>query len=279
MQGILRAGGAYVPLDPNYPAPRLADITAGAQVAAVVTQAKHRERLGEIAAGTVCLDEQREALAALSGRRLEPAAEPSHLIYVIGTSGTTGRPKAAAVYHRGFRNLLDWFVREFHIGPQDRTLVITSYGFDLTQKNYYAPLMTGGTLVLSDCELYDPELIAGEIGTQQITLLNCTPSNFHGLVSEQGPQRLDRLNSLRLVFLGGEPIDLSKLQPWLRHPGCRATSSTPTARPSAATSPPSTACGPMWTTASGRCPSAGRSTMRGLPPGPRAAAGAPGRRG
>ena len=37
--GIMKAGGAYLPLDPNYPAERLAYITADAKPRVIVTEA------------------------------------------------------------------------------------------------------------------------------------------------------------------------------------------------------------------------------------------------
>ena len=69
----------------------------------------------------VRLDTEWPAISQEDGRNLEPAATPDDLIYLIFTSGSTGRPKGAAVYHRGFTNLLLWFVTEFGItacGPQ-----------------------------------------------------------------------------------------------------------------------------------------------------------------
>ena len=62
---------------------------------------------------------------------------------------------------RGFANLLDWYATELALGPDDRTLVISSPSFDLTQKNLFAPLLTGGTLILDDCQTYDITRILG----------------------------------------------------------------------------------------------------------------------
>ena len=130
---------------------------------------------------------------------------------MIYTSGSTGEPKGAAVEHRGFANLVDWFVREFNITAADRSLVITSHGFDLTQKNLYATLVVGGQIVLSASQEFDPERILKEIQDERITLLNCTPSMFYALVDDPSPERLAKLDSLRTVFLGGEPIDMARL--------------------------------------------------------------------
>ena len=71
----------------------------------------------------------------------------------------TGRPKAAAVYHRGWTNLLCWFGREFAISPADKNLVMSSISFDITQRSMAMPLTRGGELHLVP-DGYDPELLS-----------------------------------------------------------------------------------------------------------------------
>src|SRR5690606_18196389 len=82
-------------------------------------------------------------------------AGPDDPLYAIFTSGSTGQPKAAAVYRKGFSNLLRWYSDELSLGPDDTTLVITSPSFDLSQKNFFVPLSTGGRLILDDHGNYD----------------------------------------------------------------------------------------------------------------------------
>ncbi|MFX6292596.1 AMP-binding protein, partial [Acinetobacter baumannii] len=81
-----------------------------------------------------------------------------------------------------FVNLLHWYTREFSLGENDRMLLIASASFDLAQKNLYAPLITGGRLVLFEPGLYDYEQMAATIEREGITAINCTPSAFYPLV-------------------------------------------------------------------------------------------------
>jgi amino acid adenylation domain-containing protein len=212
--GVLKAGGAYVPLDPSYPKSRLEHIAKSAQMRVVVTQQAHRDKLAGGCENLVCLDTDREQIESHGSDNPETIVSPDNLIYVIFTSGSTGEPKGAGVYHRGFANLIDWFINEFEIESQDRSLVVTSHGFDLTQKNFFANLIVGGELHLANCGQYDPDQILNEISDGHITLLNCTPSNFYLLLADPQPDRLALLDSLRTVFLGGEPINMSKLATW-----------------------------------------------------------------
>ena len=215
---VMKAGGAYVPLDPTYPQRRLQTIAESAGMSWVLTHDAHRDRVlgcGRI----VAVDSDRQAIATYDPSNLDLRVGPNDLMYVIYTSGSTGQPKGAAVYHRGFGNLLDWFVREFELESDDSSLVVTSHGFDLTQKNLFALLTVGGQVHLSADTRFDADRVLAEIDGLRITRLNCTPSNFYLLVVDRNPQELMRLDSLRTVWLGGERIDMSRLTAWRKRDG------------------------------------------------------------
>jgi len=216
--GILKSGAAYVPLDPGYPAARIEQMIASSKLEHVVTKQDLADRFPGVK--TICIDG--DALAGISMD--DPAIDigENDFMYAIFTSGSTGQPKAASVFHRGFENLLHWYSIELMLGPCDRTLVISSPSFDLTQKNFFAPLITGGTLVLDDCQTYDISRITGLIREHGVTLINCTPSAFYPLVDAAAADQYSALSSLRFAVLGGEPISIPRLRSWLEHPNCKA---------------------------------------------------------
>ena len=216
--GILKSGAAYVPLDPGYPTARIEQMIASAKLEHVVTTASLAGQFPGVR--TICMED--DDVAAASTDDLSEAIDKDDLIYAIFTSGSTGQPKAASVYHRGFENLLHWYSIELEIGPSDRTLIISSPSFDLTQKNFFAPLITGGTLVLDDCQTYDIARISALIRELGVTLINCTPSAFYPLVDAAAADGYAALASLRFAVLGGEPISINRLRAWLEHPNCRA---------------------------------------------------------
>ena len=220
--GILKAGGAYVPYDPAYPKERLSTMFEDLKVKAVLTTEGLLDRLPQLRARVICMDRDAGVIDAESHENPAPIAEPSHLCYVIFTSGSTGRPKATAVYHRGWMNLLHWFVTEFGITAGDKTLVISSISFDITQRAMAIPLISGGGLHLVASDFYDPELILKTIATEQITVLNCAPSTFYPLVEITPDRSYQSLRSLRRLFLGGEAISASRVKPWATAPECNA---------------------------------------------------------
>ncbi len=220
--GILKAGAAYVPLDPDYPAERLRFMLDNARLPVLLTQAHLRDRLPPTAAKVVLLDKDWESIAACPQSSALRRNDPKRLAYVIYTSGSTGRPKGAGVFHQGFMNLLHWFVTALDLTAQDRTLVISSFSFDLTQKNLFAPLILGSQLQLTSSKYYDPSVVTQLISDRRITWLNCTPSTFYPLVQPHQGRNFRRLASLRYAVLGGEPIELARLWSWLQAETCRA---------------------------------------------------------
>lgn len=220
--GILKAGGAYVPYDPTYPKERLSAMFRDLKVKAVLTTEGLLDRLPKLRARVICLDRDAEMIDAESRTNPISVAEPSHLCYVIFTSGSTGRPKPTAVYHRGWTNLLHWFVTEFGITATDKTLVISSISFDITQRAMAIPLISGGELHLVASDYYEPELILNTIATEQITVLNCAPSTFYPLVETTPATSYQSLRSLRRLFLGGEAISASRVKPWATSAECKA---------------------------------------------------------
>ncbi|NEN85515.1 non-ribosomal peptide synthetase [Paenibacillus elgii] len=220
---VLKAGGAYVPLDPALPPERLGYMTERAGVKALVTKLAWAERLAvrpDLA--VVCLDDGTVGLEAEPEHNPDSKAGTGHLMYVIFTSGSTGTPKGASVYRSGFENLLQWYTCEFGMTEEDRVLMISSPSFDLTQKNIFAPLVTGGQLVLLPSGPYDAGEVVSLIERHGITLLNGTPSAFYPLLDITASAGYGTLATLRYVLLGGEPIAADRLTAWTASEACRA---------------------------------------------------------
>ncbi|WP_335871248.1 amino acid adenylation domain-containing protein [Bacillus sp. 2205SS5-2] len=223
MLAVQKAGGAYVPLDPSLPVERRRYMVERAGLKVLVTKQVWAEKLPVGAEVTVvCLDSEARLLAAESEDNLQSKADAMNRMYVIFTSGSTGEPKGVNVFRRGFENLMQWYIGEFQMTDSDSMLLTTSPSFDMTQKSIYAPLMTGGQLVLYNSGLYDAAAITNEIEKNNITLLSCTPSAFYPLLDEAVRNNYSELRKLRHVFLGGEPIVANRLSSWTSSSACNA---------------------------------------------------------
>jgi amino acid adenylation domain-containing protein len=216
---ILQAGGAYIPLDPHAPTERLKVMLDESQATCVLTRAAFASHFQSCECTLICVDQIWTTLAQYTGNTPRGAQHTESQVYTIFTSGSTGKPKGAGVSQRSFLNLLSWFTQDFHLGTEDRSLIISSVSFDLTQKDIFAPLLSGGCVHLFAADFFDVDAITRTIQEQGITLLNCTPSAFYPLLDSAEEKSWSALSSLRVVFLGGEPILMPRLLRWLQAEG------------------------------------------------------------
>ncbi len=213
----LKSGAAYIPMDANYPPDRLLHMVENADIHVLLTQEDLRSRLPEVECQLVTLDTVKAKISHFDSTNPQLDIQPDQLLYVVYTSGSTGKPKGAGVQHRNEINLLDWYNDTYQISENDKVLIISAFGFDLTQKNLFAALTCGGQIVFPNSTHYDQQLNLRLIKEQQISFLNCAPSAFYPLVELNGNGTA--LNSLRIVLFGGESIRMESMQPWIDHEG------------------------------------------------------------
>lgn len=207
----LKAGAAYVPMDPAYPTRRLAFMIQDAELSLVLTQHDVFEKLKPVDVKAVYVDDVWSAGGTASTHNPPHRCKPENLAYVVYTSGSTGQPKGSLVEHRGLSNLLSWYVQALGPSASLKNLVVTSFSFDLTQRNLLTPLICGGTVHLTPPGPFDGVKAVDIINTERIAVLNCTPSLFNVLVETGGHQ----LHSLKEVILGGEALLVEPIREWL----------------------------------------------------------------
>ena len=214
---ILKAGGAYLPLDPSYPQERLQHMLSDSQVKIMLTQKQVLNELVFIDQKVICID-QMETFKDYSNANIDKQTinlKTNNLAYIIYTSGSTGKPKGAAVEHRNETNLLYWYRQNYAITAEDKVLILTAVGFDLTQKNFFAPLISGASVQFATARFFDVNIICDFIVRQKISFTNCAPSIFYPLVEHES--NIKKLASLRCVLFGGEAIAFDRLNNWLNN--------------------------------------------------------------
>jgi amino acid adenylation domain-containing protein len=222
LYGILKAGGAYLPIDPTYPIERIEYMLEDSQVPILLTQKRMRGNFSKYTGHIFSLDADWNIVTHESEQNLPTEVTQDNFIYVIYTSGSTGKPKGSGIYHRGVSNVVNWFINYININSQDRVLIVSSFSFDITHKNFYAPLIMGGQIHLLPSDRYDPQLARQLIEQHQITWVNCTPGVFYPLLDPKKDSTFKKLASLRYAILGGEPISISQLWDWLDSDYCQA---------------------------------------------------------
>jgi amino acid adenylation domain-containing protein len=199
---VWRAGGAYVPLDPDHPEERIAGIVE------------------ETGCRIVLTDESVAELTSLAGEAPAASGQPvvaGSAAYIIYTSGSTGRPKGVVVSHGAIANRVHWTVRTHGLSAGDRVLQKTSLSFDAAGWEVFAPLVSGGTVVLAPAGAErDPVAMINAVIRDEVTVLQVVPSVLRLLVAED---KLAECTSLRLMFSAGEALQAELCQQvWAKVP-------------------------------------------------------------
>jgi len=199
--GALYAGGAYVGMDTRDPADRTAAILADCSPPAIVTSRELADRLPPGDHEVIVLEDLPDGPDG--GTAPAPAA-PGDLCYVTFTSGSTGRPKGVLVEHGGVANLVDWYVREFGITPEDRMPQLARPSFDGWALEVWPCLAGGGTLRIVGQRLPDsPQDFADWLCAERVTVGFFTTALAVQLLDARWtPGR----TTLRAMLLGGEKL-------------------------------------------------------------------------
>jgi len=183
---ILKTGAAYLPLDPAHPRDQLAFALEDSRVEVVVTEHRVLPKLAGDAARAmtmICVDRDRDPIAACSRARPSAVTAPGELAYVIYTSGSTGKPKGVQVFHGAVVNLL-WAMREQPgIQAGDCLFAITTLSFDLAGPDLWLPLAFGARIIVVPREVVTAgELLLAELRASGATLMQATPSTWRMLI-------------------------------------------------------------------------------------------------
>lgn len=217
--GVVKSGATYVPLDFSYPDERIIAILNAVSCKFIICDSSSSQKLNQIDdVCTIGIENLNIGNYLFDENRVLNEGP----LYLICTSGSTGIPKGAVCTSQSFNNLLNWYIDELSLSSFDKTLIISSLGFDLTQKNIFASALVGATVVMSG-DLYDPTSILQTIKEHGITWINCTPSAFYPLIELDSQNDYSNLMSLKYVILGGEPINSKLIADWYNSINCFAT--------------------------------------------------------
>lgn len=207
--GILKAGGAYVPIDPIYPSHRIQAMIENADIRFVLTEEKFHSALSFFRGSF--LDPYREMPSAISF----PSFVPKLSAYILYTSGTTGMPKGVVVERQSLGNFALAALNFFEMNSSDRSLQFSSISWDTSSEEIYPCLLIGGTLVLrSDGPVESFDALIERTEKKGVTIWNLPSSYWHDLVEMMDRKKIAPPPSLRLVIVGGEKVNRSKVELW-----------------------------------------------------------------
>ena len=216
--GVLYAGGYYVPVDPAAPDARLASMHATLGQPLVVvdpsTYARAEQALPGarlVHTGSFAAHEDKALLERIRAGVLD--VDPA---YILFTSGSTGTPKGVAVSHRAVIDFIDTFVQTFGLTCDDVFANQAPFDFDVSVKDIYSALATGGRLAIVPRRLFSqPAALVEYVDGCQATVMTwavaalCLVSSLHALDGHGLPH-------VRRVLFSGEVMPLKHLAAWMQ---------------------------------------------------------------
>lgn len=201
--GILKAGASYLPLDPTHPAERNNRILKNASPKIIISNTGISGEKYE----TLSFNE----LATYNGdAKFNYERNPSNLVYVLYTSGSTGFPKGVMISHKNLSSFFNAYRKIIPDRQQPSGLTVCPFTFDVSVWEIFSVLTNGGTLhILDSLTVADPHSFAAYISAQCIENVYIPPAMIDSLSVELSEIGYRGLNS---VLVGVEPIKQKSLK-------------------------------------------------------------------
>lgn len=205
---VVKSGAGFLLLDPSLPLKRLRVIVATAQCKLVLKSTLNDEMGDKLCEhGLVVGPGLWEDLAQRPRSHKSRRPDPSSVVYVVFTSGSTGAPKGCALSHRNLASAMHHQNQDLGFRhPGTRVYDFASYSFDVAVHNLVATLTSGGCLCIPS-EADRKNNVGGSMARMGATLANLTPTVARLVNPVDVP-------SLKTLVLLGEPVTETERSTW-----------------------------------------------------------------
>ncbi|BCE06914.1 non-ribosomal peptide synthetase [Bacillus paralicheniformis] len=208
--GILKAGAAFVPIDLSHPAERIRYCIENSGCQHIVSQ-HHVAALAKSAATKRSVTFIEEADAESDGSNVETVNTAEDLLYIMYTSGTTGKPKGVLFEHRNMANLLHDQFENSRIDFKTNVLQYASCAFDVCYQELFTTLLSGGTLCIAPESIKrDPAQLFLLINTQRTEVV-FFPTAFVKMLFNEEHYANHFPNCVKHVITAGEQLTVSHI--------------------------------------------------------------------
>lgn len=194
----IKSGACYLPIDAQYPEKRCQQIIDDAKPKIILSNTLQLEASKNLKGLLASAELNEQSTVNIADDRMA-----DDLFYCIYTSGSTGTPKGVQIKTSSAEHLFSWYQLHYGIDAGHRFAIASSVAFDLTQKNFFAPLIAGAAVVLPELGPFNPAEQAKLITEQSISHINAAPSVIKAVLAASSAP----FKGLQAIFMGGEPID------------------------------------------------------------------------
>ncbi|MPZ79191.1 MAG: long-chain-fatty-acid--CoA ligase [Actinophytocola sp.] len=203
------AGGIFVPLNTRLTPTELAHILRDSGTSVLVHAPTHEEHAIELrelvdVPHVLNLDTYELLVAGASAEPLDEPVDPDDVAMIMYTSGTTGRPKGAALSHANIHwNSFNLLIDVDLAGDEITLVNAPTFHVAALNQTVLPTLLKGGTVVLMSA--FDPSETLSLIAERRVTYLFGVPAMFQAVAAAPGWGAAD-LSSVRTMICGGAPV-------------------------------------------------------------------------
>lgn len=203
--GAAKAGCAYIPIDTSFPQGRIEDIISASGATLVLDCSHGKVPSLSIPIVSVPIKDAPD----YSPGEARPFVDGAKIVYIIFTSGSSGRPKGIEVSHDNLLAFVDWSLRTFIKGRQLQFLNQAPFSFDLSVMELYSALVTGGSIYgISKNEIYSPKKLFERLYSEPIEFWVSTPS-FVDFCLKEPTFCFEKMKRIKTLWFCGEVLKKS----------------------------------------------------------------------
>ena len=199
--GVMAAGAVLVPIDAAEPVERMALIHREGGANLAVSTAAHADRAQDAARCRILLLDE---MTRHPGSPADPGPEPRDLAMVNFTSGSTGTPKGVVRDHMTLVRAGFTTAQSTLIEANDVVAFTGSFSFIGAYARSLGAFVAGAELCIHDQRVGGSRELAEWILDRRISVLQFIPSVLRNFTDAVGRADLPRMDSVKIVSLGGE---------------------------------------------------------------------------